>query len=68
MSDSVALSRMQACRGGKFDYGVEMDSTDSADPVSDTLVKEVMEQQVCVLTTTCKSPLVSVPHVCLSHA
>ncbi len=42
---------MQACRGGKFDYGVEMEATDSADPAPAMPMeelKEVMEKQVHV--------------------
>ena len=37
---------MQACRGGRFDYGVESEATDG--PAEDeNQVQELMEQQVC---------------------
>ncbi len=39
---------MQACRGGKFDYGVESETTDGADgeEPSEDQMKEIVEQQV----------------------
>ena len=38
---------IQACRGGKFDYGVESESTDApTSPPSEEELKEAMEQQV----------------------
>ena len=38
----------QACRGGKFDYGVEMETTDAPDenPITETELKQIMESQV----------------------
>ena len=44
---------MQACRGGKFDYGVESETTDgpgSTEPSEDQM-KEIVEKQVstCVV-------------------
>ena len=39
---------LQACRGGKFDYGVESEGTDGGDaaPVNDKVAQELMEKQV----------------------
>ena len=40
---------IQACRGGKFDYGVESEATDAPDPgapPSEEEAKESMERQV----------------------
>ena len=38
----------QACRGGRFDYGVETESTDApgGEPVPEDQMKQLMEQQV----------------------
>ena len=48
---------LQACRGGRFDYGVEMESTDApnAPEVKPDEMNEIIEQQVrttgnCVCT------------------
>ena len=40
---------LQACRGGRFDYGVEMDATDSPSPaptLQEDSIKELMEHQM----------------------
>ena len=41
---------LQACRGGRFDYGVEMESTDApnAPEVKPDEMKQIIEQQVTV--------------------
>ena len=41
----------QACRGGKFDYGVETESTDAPgeEPVSEDQMKQLMEKQVKIM-------------------
>ena len=46
----MLCSLLQACRGGRFDYGVELESTDAANApeVSPTEMKEMVEQQVTV--------------------
>ena len=46
----AVFSPLQACRGGRFDYGVELESTDAANApeVSQTEMKEIVEQQVTV--------------------
>ena len=38
----------QACRGGRFDYGVESETVDAPDtpPIPDEEMKELMEEQV----------------------
>lgn len=38
----------QACRGGRFDYGVEMETTDSPEdkPVPEAEMKDIVEKQV----------------------
>ena len=45
---------VQACRGGRFDYGVEMESTDAPgeEPVPEEEVKEMMETQVSLYLVT----------------
>ena len=45
---------LQACRGGRFDYGVEMESTDApnAPEVKPDEMKEIVEQQVTVRVCT----------------
>ena len=44
----VGVVSLQACRGGKFDYGVDSESTDGGDTAADDneQVKELMEKQV----------------------
>lgn len=37
---------LQACRGGKFDYGVESESTDGPATADDEELKDIMEKQV----------------------
>ena len=46
---------LQACRGGRFDYGVEMESTDApnAPEVKPDEMKQIIEQQVTVCVCTC---------------
>ena len=50
---SCAVSLVQACRGGRFDYGVETEGTDAPEPASEAeeeKMKEIMEQQVSPYT------------------
>lgn len=47
----------QACRGGRFDYGVEMESTDApnAPEVKPDEMRELIEQQVTYIVITVES-------------
>ena len=54
---------MQACRGGKFDYGVESESTDGGEGETEyeEATEELMEKQVTVTvhkdTSEMRTPL-----------
>ena len=63
------LSLLQACRGGRFDYGVELESTDApnAPEVSPTEMKEIVEQQVTVSVCTPLESLEFTSPSLLSH-
>ena len=65
----AVLSLLQACRGGRFDYGVELESTDApnAPEVSPTEMKEIVEQQVTVSVCTPLESLEVTPCLCAHH-